>query len=172
MFPHSTQPHNIITWPRHFSWKDVFYPFIISHLLWIFFSLILCWKHLFLLLLDSLQKQQQFPVLVAQENIQINSREGSVFYSVDPDEGEESLPEHSKKQHWWELPTFIAVKIFWLKFHGENLPLASAQFFLLQPTQAVTEHHKVRNGMILVERRCRAIHHIMAKTPQRLGHIP
>lgn len=131
-FPPYHTPHNIITWPRHVSWKHVFYPLLLFHICSEYFSAWYYAGSVSLLPLDSLQKQHQFPVLVARENAQINSRAGvflillilmkvkNHFQNIKEKKrrGPRAANVHSREDLWVE------------KFHGENLPLASAQFSL------------------------------------------
>lgn len=126
MFLHTTH-HIILSLDQGISHGKMYFTLLLFHICSEYFSAWYYAGSISLLLLDSLQKQHQFPVLVAQENIQINSREGVFFILLILMKVKNHF-QNIKKQHCWELPALIAVKIFWLKFHGENLPLASAQF--------------------------------------------
>lgn len=92
--PHT--PHNIIAWPECFSWKYVF--FCISHLKQLYFSLILCWKHLFCLVGAIAKKTTAVSCAYY-----LGKQRGSVFES--DDEGKDSHPDHSIRA-LWELPMF------------------------------------------------------------------
>lgn len=158
--PHT--PHSIITWPRHFSWKNVFYPFIISHLQWYF----LAWYYA-----RSLAKITPVSCTNSCRKMlkSITERE-CFFYPVDPDEGKGSLPENSPKNIKDEC---CQCSLPWRSF-GWNFVVRISHWLPLSfPSAADPSCNRTPGGLkwhdimlqlpMLVALRCRAIHHIMAK---------